>query len=325
MKPHPFYLMKRLVILASAFALAALPATHGNSLLPEQGRAIFRAHQDAVLPFTATISVTASAGGRSMPAREQIVHGTCTVLTEDGLMITALSSIDPAALMNGQKVTTANGKVDLNASTEIKELRIIMPDGLEIPAGLIMKDIDLDLGFFRPKAGNEDLKDVKFHPIDLQAAGPAEMLDEVLILGRLAKSFGFQPSGGISEVTAKIEKPRLCYRVAGAGPGTPVYMADGKLLGLTANRKPPADDSGDDGRRMTDLLVVLPAEDVARIAEQAKKIPAPKEDAAEGKAAEEPAAKDGAKPVKKEEPSGAAGEKPAGEKATEKPAAEDKK
>ncbi len=285
--------MKNLVILTSALAIAGFSTLHGTELTGEKGREILRAHQDSILAFSSAISVSASAGGRSMPAREQTVLGVGTVLTEDGLMVTALSALNPSSMLAGQKISTPTGRVELNVSAQIKELKIIMPDGLEIPANLVMKDTDLDLAFFRPKAGNEDAKDAKFHPINLAESGKAEVLDEVLIMSRLGKTFGYQPSSGVTEVTSRIDKPRLCYRVAGAGLGTPVYTVEGKLLGLGANRKPQTDDpSGDARGQGGDTLVVLPAEDVAKIAEQAKKAQP---------VDEEPVDKDAEKPVKKED------------------------
>jgi len=272
--------MKTHVLVSTILTLAALSPIHAATLPPEKGRAILQAHQDSILPFTASISVSASAGGRSMPAREQMVRGVGTVISEDGLIVTALSTLNPSSMLSGQKINTPSGKVDLNVSAEIKELKIIMPDGLEIPANLVMKDNDLDLAFYRPKAGSEEVKDVKFHAIELSESGPAEILDEVLLLNRLSKTFSYQPSGGISEVMAKIEKPRLLYRVMGATAGTPVYTADGKLLGLAANRKPLGEDSGENpAMRLVDTLVVLPAADVAKIAAQAAKAQPQEDDA----------------------------------------------
>ncbi len=290
-------------------ALCAAPAAlYAGNLSPEQGRAILAAHQDSVLPFYAVVNSSASAGGRSMPGREQTTRGVGVVLTDDGLIVTALSSIDPASIMNGQKIATANGRVELNVVTQIKELKIVMPDGLEISAGVVMKDTDLDLAFFRPKAGNEDAKDAKFHPIDLTASGPAEALDDVLLVNRLGKAYSYQPSGAISEVTAKTEKPRPCYHVIAASGGAPVFTIDGKLLGIGANRKPPGDDPTDDPRtRAAEMMVVLPAAEILRTAEQAKKAPAPTEDAPS-----EPEAKPDGKGEKPEAKEGAAAAKPEG-------------
>jgi len=288
--------MKPLVVLSTALSLAAVFPAGAASLLPEKGRAILEAHQESILPFSSSLSVSASAGGRSMSAREQVVRGIATVLTDDGLMVTALSSLNPSSMLSGQKINTPQGKVDLNISVEIKELKILTPDGLEIPASLVMKDTDLDLAFFRPKPGNDDVKDVKFHPVDLKDSGPGQVLDEVLLLNRLGKTFSYQTSTGTSEIISKIEKPRLLYRVAGATAGAPVYTAEGKILGIAANRKPIGEDSGDgNAMRGLDMLVILPAAEVAKIADQAR-IAKPQDE----EPAEKTAEKD-AKPAAKED------------------------
>lgn len=277
--------MNKLALCASALFLAAATLLPASEITSEQGRAIIRAHQDSILAFSSAISVSASAGGRSMPAREQTVLGIGTVLTDDGLMVTALSSLNPSAMLSGQKISTPNGKVDLMVSAQIKELKIIMPDGLEIPANLVMKDTDLDLAFYRPKADSDEVKDVKFHPISLEESGSADLLDEVIIMSRLGKTFGYQPTCDTSEISSRIEKPRLCYRVSGVHPGTPVFVAGGKLLGLVASRKPQTDDPNERAQ-IGETLVVLPAADVAKIAEQAKKAKPEEEQPADSKAGE---------------------------------------
>jgi hypothetical protein len=292
--------MNKLSLYLSAVLLVGFAPVRADEMTSEKGRSIFFAHQDSILSFSSLISVSASAGGRSGGTREQTVLGVGTVITDDGLMVTALSAINPTAMLSGQKMNTPQGKVEVNYSVQYKELKIIMPDGLEIPADLVMKDMDLDLAFLRPKAGNEDAKDVKFHPIDLAESATGEILDEVLIVGRLGKTFSYQPSGWGSEITAKIEKPRLCYRVAGVSAGTPVYTVGGKLLGLGASRKPNTDD-GDVRAALGDTLVVLPAAEIVKIADQAKKAKPAPEDAADKQAEnppkkeEKPASKDDAK------------------------------
>ena len=84
-----------------ALLLASLTFARGGVITPEEGRAIVTAHRDCVLPFSAVVSLSGTAGGRTMPAREQPVHGIGVVLTDDGLMVTALSGIDPSAMLNG--------------------------------------------------------------------------------------------------------------------------------------------------------------------------------------------------------------------------------
>lgn len=287
-----------LVALLCAVSLAA----EANDITSEAGRAILKEHQDSVLPFTATVTVSGTGNGRSMPGRDRPVRGIATVISKDGLMVTSLNTVDPSALLATMDQARRS---DLKFSTQIKELKIVMPDGLEIPAGIVMKDADLDLAFFRPKPGNDDLKDVTFHPADLTQAGVADILDEVLTISRLGKTFGFDPTSFTTEVTAKVEKPRLSYHVPGVTPGTPVYTQENKILGIAAIRAPQSDPAAG---MTNELLVIVPAAEVNRIAEQAAKAPLPPEDAENEKPAEEKPAE--SKPEPKEPAPQAPGAEP---------------
>ncbi len=273
------------VFLLCAITAGPIAGAVAQTFNPEQAREIVHAHEESVLPFRAAISYSASAGGRTAPARDQVIRASGVVLTGDGLIATALSVLEPSSLLNGQKLSGAGG-AEYSVSTEIKELSIIMNDGLEIPAIVVLKDADLDLVFFRPKPGDEDAKDAKFHPLDLADSAPADLLDRCVILNRLSKSYGYQIAATVSVVNCKVEKPRLLYRIAGATPGTPVFTAQGKLLGMALIRKIQGDDSAENRlNNLAELLVVVPAEEIARVAEQAKKAVIPAENAADSKPA----------------------------------------
>jgi len=255
--------MKPALFLSSLLAFATLPLAHGDPLTSEQGRAILHDHQDSVVPLVAVLTLTVAGKGT-----DREVHYVGSVLTEDGLIVAPLAMIDPAAAL-------AAAATKMKISSETKELKIVLPDGAEVPAELVLRDTDLNLAFLRPKAGQEETKDVKFHALDLKDAAEADIADQVITFARLKKSTGYQAAGGISAVFARVEKPYRSYYVGGATPGTPVYTAGGKLLGIATIAK--SEDSEDKNPQ----TIVLPAKDFLRTMQQAKDAKAPKADDAD--------------------------------------------
>jgi len=88
-------------------------------------------------------------------------------------------------------------------------------------------------------------------------------------------------------------RPRMFYRVNTDAVGCPVFLANGKLLGISVLRQPKGRSAGSGQIQVTP--VILPAADVAKIAAQAKEAqPAAPAPAAEPEAApaaeEKPAA-----------------------------------
>jgi S1-C subfamily serine protease len=144
---------------------------------------------------------------------------------------------------------------------EVKEVQIVMPDGLEVPAEVVYKDIDQDLAFIRAKADSKEFASAKFKAIDLKDSVKTDIAEETISLGRADEVLGRQPSVACGQVNVILSKPHLFYRISGAGLGTPTFDADGKLIGIGVVHR-----LGNKGS----VPVVMPAADIVAIAEQAK-------------------------------------------------------
>ena len=152
-------------------------------------------------------------------------------------------------------------RVKIDASVNIKEVQIIMPDGVEVPAEVVMKDVDLDLAFIRAKADSKQFKSANFVPVDIKDAAKAVMAEETITLMRGDDVLNRQPAVVRGQVSVLVTKPREFVRVPSAAPGTPTFNTDGKFLGIgtvrfVQNRQP--------------TVVLIPATDVQEFAERAK-------------------------------------------------------
>ena len=235
---------------------------------------IFAQGQDSVIwvSTVAKISVnteSAREAAINLPDREQKVEALGTVLDVSGLTVTALSSIDPSREVSGREVRTRSGTVKLEASATLKEVKIILPDGTEVPAELVMRDADLDLAFIRPTAGSKELKEAVFKAIDLKNSAKGGVTDEVVTLSRMDELLSRQPAVTRGQITAVTKKPREFLRASGVSAGCPTFSLEGKLLGIATLRSVKGKGS---------QTVLIPAADVLEIAEEAKNAKGPVEE-----------------------------------------------
>ena len=287
--------------LTLALAATTAIATASTAELRETGRKLSDSHKDAVV-WLSVLSKTSLGAEGDVPAqlkaqlasqdKEDKSEVTGTLIDPSGLIVTALGGIDKSAMIDGQTVPTQAGPIKLTASSEIKEVKVIMADGSEIPADLVLKDEDLGLAFIKVRSDSEEAKGVEFRSVDLADSAKGELLDECIALGRLDESLNREPSLLTSEISGMTVRPRMFYRVNTDAIGCPVFLASGKLLGVSVLRNPKGGASR--GGQIQVSPVILPAADIAKVAAQAKEAkpaaPAPAAEAAPAKE-EKPAGK----------------------------------
>ena len=225
-------------------------------------RDLLASHANCVTWVSATVRLEISAGGRSLPPQEQKLEALGTIIAEDGLTVLSLSRVDPTASLLA-RMRTPGASVNVNYT----EVLILMQDGTEVPAKLVLKDTDLDLAFVLPikqKEDNEEFRDVVFSHVPRSQKEKSKLpqaLDEVVSLGKLGRNLYRQSTLRKGWVNAVIEKPRKYFVIENTSPGTPVFDRDGGWLGIVVYKM-------DRGRPTS--LVTLPADDIDEIAEQVR-------------------------------------------------------
>lgn len=258
--------MHKWAVQAALLAFAVNLASGAEDPAVVAARQIFNEHHDAVLWVSAVCKVSFSTEGgkdqpQNFPEQERKIEALATVISTNGMLVTSLSAIDPAREVSGREIMTGSGRVRIEASSVMKEMEVIMPDGTEVPADVVMKDADLDLAFIRIKTDSKEFKGQSLSAIDLKQAAKAAIAEEVVSLGRADEVLGRQPTVLCGQVSVILKKPREFVRVTSANLGTPTFDLDGKLIGIGVSRRM---------ANKSSVLVLIPAADIGEIAEQAR-------------------------------------------------------
>ncbi len=194
-----------------------------------------------------------------MPPQEQKLEALGTIIAEDGLTVLSLNKVDPTANILS-RIRSPGASVNVNYT----EVMILMQDGTEVPAKLLLKDSDLDLAFVLPiEERKNEFKDIVFSRVPKQASEDdlPIILDEVVSIGKLRKTLYRQSTLRRGWVNAVIEKPRTYFVIENTSPGTPVFNSMGNWLGVVVYKMV-------SGRPSE--IVTLPAMDILEIAEQVR-------------------------------------------------------
>jgi hypothetical protein len=221
-------------------------------------RNLLKDHANCVTWVSATVRVEVSAGGRSMPPQEQKLEALGTIIAEDGLTVLSLSRVDPTATLLS-RLPGRGGSVNVNYT----EVLILMQDGTEVPAKLLLKDTDLDLAFVLPIREKDEKHEKRIFPHVPRSSRSKDPLplDEVVSLGKLGRNLYRQSTLRRGWVNAVIEKPRKYFVIENTSPGTPVFDREANWLGIVVYKM-------DRGRPTS--IVTLPADDIDEIAEQVR-------------------------------------------------------
>jgi len=267
----------KFVAIAVLTVALALPVAAADAALTAAARKVFEEKQDCVLWVSAVAKTTftseGSGEGRNFPDQENKVEALGTVIDASGLVVTSLSQIDPARMVAGRQVRG----MKIDAVSTLKEVKVTLGDGTEIPAEVVMKDVDLDLAFVRIKMDSKEAKGITLKSVDLKNSGTGVMMDSTITITRMDEVLNRVAAVNTGEINMITKKPRVFLRAGGGMGGCPTFLADGKLLGITTARLV---------KNRNPVGVILPASDVLEIAEQAKNAKAEEAKPAESKPTE---------------------------------------
>jgi hypothetical protein len=188
------------------------------------------------------------------------------VIDASGLTVASYSALNPMERVAGAiKVRVGSDGDTLKVKTDLSRIQMRLDDGTDVPGRMVLKDKELDLAFIIPDP-KEGETVPPFTPLKLSPDGVAKELDDVVAISRHAKDLGYQPIVTVGQVSSVVKKPRTMYDLSVAPrAGSPVYLPDGRLLGLTVAFG--GEGLGSSAREM----LVLPASEVVKLADQARK------------------------------------------------------
>jgi hypothetical protein len=246
---------------ALVFTIAGSAGLSRADEVADKGREIFKKHQYAVVTVQVVLKISSSGTSRSSESRQEI---TGTVVDPSGLTVLALSACDPSDIYR-----LASGQNSQKVEIEVTDLKILLGDGTEVPAQIVLRDKDLDLAFVRPKSKLAN----PLPAVDFAKAAPAQLLDEVVTLTRLNSAAGRAYSASVERISGVIQKPRTFYipdsRMSSTALGSPAFSLDGNLVGLVVMRAVSGKGGGGNSYRDNTTSIILPAGDVLKAAQQA--------------------------------------------------------
>jgi|ERR1044071_8999240 hypothetical protein len=259
------------------FFVLSGPACFGDDLA-DKGRAIFKKHQHAVVTVELVLKSKFSVAGRGGEANESRQDVTGTIVDPSGLTVLSLSATDPSQMLQTMMGGGSDDENRFKMETELGDVKMLLDDGTELPAEVVLRDRDLDLAFIRPKAKVT----TPLTALDLTQNAKAEILDQVIALNRLGNAAGRAYAASVERISAIVQRPRLFYvpdsSMTTTTMGAPAFTLDGKPLGIFVMRAMKSK-SGGGGSMFSfqpDNLtgIILPASDILKAAKQAPAAPA---------------------------------------------------
>jgi len=249
-------------VLALLSLLLALAVSSRADQVAEKGRELFKKNQHSVVTVQEVLKMSASGSSRSTESKQDL---TGTVVDPSGLTVLALSACDPGEMYQRMVGEDYSRRVE----TEITDLKILLDDGSEVPAEIVLRDKDLDLAFIRPKIKLP----APMTAVDLSKSSPVQVLDEVVTLNRLNSAAGRAYAASVERITAVIQKPRTFYipdsTMTSTTLGSPAFALDGNVVGLFVMRSVSNKGNSSRGYRDNMTSIILPADDILKAAKQA--------------------------------------------------------
>lgn len=255
--------LKSILPLGVLWAVATVATTVVADDISDKGREVFKQNSGTVVTVQEVVKMTSSYNGRTSEPRESKQDLTGTVLDPSGLTVLALSAADPSEML---KRMYPDYKVDF----DISDMKLLLDDGSEVACEIVLRDKDLDLAFIRPKSKLAN----PLAAVDMSKSTSAQILDSVITINRLGRAAGRAHAASLERISAVVTKPRTFYvpdsTLTATALGSPVFALDGKVVGLMVMRAI----SGGGGaagssRQDNATTIILPAEDIAKAAQQA--------------------------------------------------------
>jgi hypothetical protein len=246
-----------------ALLVAAVPPVRAQSL-PEAGRALLGKYAHSMWTAEIQISQTVSMNGQT--GKSEVKVTTQGVLTDVGNLIAIpLSALEPANMMRATNPQAQNLRID---GQEVVAAKLLIPEGGELPATVVYRDNDLDLAFLAARGALPS----NAVPIRLADAAKPGVLDTAIVLARLENVSRGTLMVNAGYIQAVLDKPQLSYLYEHANLSTlgcPVFMPDGKLIGMVLIRFTTSVQA--DGREtVAALAMIQPTESIRAAATQAE-------------------------------------------------------
>ncbi len=242
--------------------------------------------QKAIVPIKLVIKIK-----MSKEDQEHKTEITGTVIDPSGLTVVSAAAIDPAGTIKSLlgSMLKGRGSSQFQFDSDVTETTIILDDGTEVEADVVLKDPDLDLAFIRPRNTSRT-----FDAITLKPRGtPPQILEDVFAISRLGTSENRAPAISVGIIRAVVKGPRTFYicddEISNGSLGCIAFATDGTPIGIFVTKKSQGapgqgglaglsrslSGGGAGGTPMIPIVILRPVEDILEVAVQAKQAKLP--------------------------------------------------
>jgi hypothetical protein len=214
-------------------------------------------YEKAIIPVKIVLKFKA-AGKDS----ERKLESRGTVIDPSGLTFVAGQEVDPTKSM---KAVLGSKWESMKMDVEVSETSLLLEDGTEIEADVVLKDTELDFAFIRPRNTTRT-----FDYIPLKSRGtPPQLLEDIFVFSRLGISDRRNPYLNLGIIRSTISGPRNYYlcseNVTGGSMGCIVFDSNGAPIGVVVTKQ-----SENTSGSMMPVYIMRPLEDLLDVVEQAK-------------------------------------------------------
>jgi S1-C subfamily serine protease len=261
------FLKKSALTVAAILLCMGMLGTARADELSQAGARLVEKYGQAVVSLQIVTKTTVSYGGKDASKEESKSETTGLVIDPSGLVVTALSSTDPNDILRSFMPDK------MQMSTQVTSVKIILSNGQEMPAQVVLRDKDLDLVFLKPKKKPSK----PLVATDLSNAAKPALLDETITLYRLGTVASRSIAACADRIQGIVEKPRMFYlpgaQTANTDGGAAIFDKDSKIVGILVLRVAPGRASSNSGfmsgMKESMIPIVIPASDILDAARQA--------------------------------------------------------
>lgn len=218
------------------------------------GQQVFEARKDSVVTLHTVVGL--NFGGGEVESDQE---ANATLISPDGLAVLALSGVDPSQMLS----SFGSGSDEIGS--RIISMRMILADGSEKPAEIVLRDKDLDLALVRMTEKPES----PLPYVDLAEAGEPKILDNVVCLMQYGRVARRSHAAFIDRVELIVTRPRLFYALGDhrsrQAVCSPIFTLENKIVGVGVMRLL----SGDGDRSSDDMMIIIvPAAQIQELVAQ---------------------------------------------------------
>jgi S1-C subfamily serine protease len=240
-----------------ALALAAT-VTSPAAEVADAARAALASSADSVVAVRLVVKMKMNMQGQSQDS-EQKIELNATVIDPAGLAVTSASQLDPTIALKSVLGHMGQQAAMIQVDSEIKETTVLLADGTEVEADIVLTDKDLDLAFVRLRDAKQKLPAATL----AKRAAPARPLDAVFVIGRADKAANRTSTASVGAIKCFVKGPQPYYLTdaeTATNVGCLVYAADGSPLGVVVSKIAMGGEGGAEGMMAMLTMISKPNE-----------------------------------------------------------------